>query len=199
MRQKRLPHTPTHAGSVHDGLYRLTLSGMFIAIGIILPFFTGQIQTIGEMLLPMHIPVLLCGLICGWQYGAAVGVMLPILRSLMFGMPAIYPNALAMAVELLTYGLIVGLIYGLIRRTTVWAVYISLLPAMLLGRAVWGGMQVLLLGLGDGGFTTEMFIAGAITKAIPGILLQLILIPSLMTLINHTALVNARRKGDNTP
>ncbi len=36
---------------------------MFVAIGIVLPFFTGQIQLIGNMLLPMHIPVMLCGLI----------------------------------------------------------------------------------------------------------------------------------------
>lgn len=56
----------------------LALSAMFIAIGIVLPFFTGQLQQIGNMLLPMHLPVLLCGLICGWQYGAAVGFILPL-------------------------------------------------------------------------------------------------------------------------
>ena len=48
---------------------KLTLSAMFLAIGLVLPFFTGQIPQIGNMLLPMHIPVLLCGLICGWQWG----------------------------------------------------------------------------------------------------------------------------------
>ncbi|MDE7019870.1 MAG: hypothetical protein K2P23_03060, partial [Lachnospiraceae bacterium] len=42
----------------------MTLSAMFMAIGIVLPFFTGQIPRIGNMLLPMHIPVFLCGLIC---------------------------------------------------------------------------------------------------------------------------------------
>ena len=59
----------------------MTLSAMFMAIGIVLPFFTGQIPRIGNMLLPMHIPVFLCGLICGWQYGAVVGFLLPLLRS----------------------------------------------------------------------------------------------------------------------
>lgn len=53
----------------------LTLSAMFLAIGMVLPFFTGQIPQIGKMLLPMHIPVFLCGLICGWQYGAVVGLI----------------------------------------------------------------------------------------------------------------------------
>ncbi len=186
----------TRTEAAHEGLYRMTVSAMFIAIGIILPFFTGQIQTIGEMMLPMHIPVMLCGLLCGWQYGAVVGAMLPILRSLLFGMPVIYPNALAMAVELTVYGMVVGLIYGAFRRQGIWAVYAALIPAMLVGRAAWGGMQVLLLGFGEGGFTTEMFMVGAFTKAIPGILLQLVLIPSVMTLLHYTGTKRFRGKGE---
>ncbi len=61
-------------------ILNLTLAAMFMAIGIVLPFFTGQIPQIGKMLLPMHIPVLLCGLICGWQYGLIVGFVMPFLR-----------------------------------------------------------------------------------------------------------------------
>ena len=79
---------------------KVTLSAMFMAIGIVLPFLTGQIRQIGTMLLPMHLPVFLCGLICGWQYGAVVGFVLPLLRSMIFGMPQMYPMALAMAFEL---------------------------------------------------------------------------------------------------
>ena len=37
---------------------KVTLSGMLFAIGLILPFFIGQIPAVGKMLLPMHIPVL---------------------------------------------------------------------------------------------------------------------------------------------
>lgn len=57
----------------------LTLSAMFMAIGMVLPIFTGQIKQIGNMLLPMHLPVFLYGLVCGWQYGATVGLVLPLL------------------------------------------------------------------------------------------------------------------------
>ena len=67
------------------------LAAMFMALGLVLPFLTGQIQQIGNMLLPMHLPVLVCGLICGWQYGAVVGFVLPLLRFALFGMPPIYP------------------------------------------------------------------------------------------------------------
>lgn len=78
---------------------KVTLSGMLFAIGLILPFFIGQIPAVGKMLLPMHIPVLICGLILGWQYGFAVGFLLPLVRSVLFGMPVLYPNAIAMASE----------------------------------------------------------------------------------------------------
>ncbi|MGO5163200.1 ECF transporter S component [Fusicatenibacter saccharivorans] len=79
---------------------KVTLSGILFAIGLILPFFFGQIPAVGKMLLPMHIPVLICGLILGWQYGLAVGFLLPLVRSVLFGMPVLYPNAIAMASEL---------------------------------------------------------------------------------------------------
>ena len=69
---------------------KVTLSGMLFAIGLILPFFIGQIPAVGKMILPMHIPVLICGLILGWQYGLAVGFLLPLVRSVLFGMPVLY-------------------------------------------------------------------------------------------------------------
>lgn len=95
----------------HSKTIKLTLSAMFLALGFVLPFFTGQIPQIGNMLLPMHLPVLLCGLICGWQYGLVIGLCLPLVRSMIFGMPPIFPTGIAMTFELAAYGLIVGLVY----------------------------------------------------------------------------------------
>ena len=86
----------------------LTLAGMFLALALLLPSLTMQLDTIGNMLLPMHLPILLCGLICGKKYGALAGALAPILRSFLFGMPQLYPRALAMAVELAAYGFICG-------------------------------------------------------------------------------------------
>ena len=79
---------------------KLTWSAMFIALGLVLPFLTGQIPQFGNMLLPMHIPVILCGLICGWRYGAIVGFVLPLLRYALFGMPVLFPTGIAMSFEL---------------------------------------------------------------------------------------------------
>lgn len=172
----------------------LTLSAMFMAVGMVLPFLTGQIQQIGNMLLPMHLPVFLCGLICGWQYGAAVGFILPFLRSVTFGMPPLFPTATSMAFELATYGLVAGFLYGHSRWQCVIALYRSLIAAMLAGRIVWGVVQIVLLGLNGSTFTWQMFLTGALLKAIPGIIVQLTLIPAIMIALNKTGLVTFQKK-----
>ena len=175
---------------------RLVLSGLFLAIGYVLPFATGQIREIGNMLLPMHLPVFLCGLVCGWKYGAAVGLILPVTRSLMFGMPSLFPTAVAMSTELMIYGLVVGLIYGFSKKKNIVTVYISLLSAMVSGRLAWGLVQVILLGIGGTGFTVEAFLAGALLNAIPGIILQLILIPAVMLTLHKTRLLPFRDRKE---
>ncbi|MCI8770298.1 MAG: ECF transporter S component [Lachnospiraceae bacterium] len=171
-------------------IYKLTLSAMFLAIGIILPFLTGQIQQIGNMLLPMHIPVLLCGLVCGWRYGLFIGFVLPFLRYAMFGMPVLFPTGLAMAFELATYGMAIGLFYSHSRWHCIVSLYRSMVAAMLSGRVVWAVVQMLLLGIGENGFTWKMFLAGAFFNAIPGIILQLVVIPAIMVALNRTGLVH---------
>lgn len=167
----------------------LTLAAMFLAIGLLLPFLTGQIKQFGNMLLPMHIPVILCGLICGWQYGLGVGFVLPLLRYAMFGMPILFPTGIAMSFELATYGFVVGILYAHSRWKCVVALYRCMIIAMLSGRVVWGVVQIFLLGLGENGFTLNMFITSAFLNAIPGIILQLILIPAIMIALNRTGLV----------
>ncbi len=174
-------------------LKNLMLAAMFLALGLVLPFLTGQIPQVGSMLLPMHIPVFLCGLICGWQYGAAVGLILPLLRSALFSMPPLFPTATAMAFELMTYGLVAGLLYGRSRWQCVRALYRCLVIAMLAGRVVWGLVQAVLLGATGSGFTAQMFVAGAFLNAIPGIVAQLILVPAIMVALNRTGLVRFRR------
>lgn len=174
----------------------LVLAALFLAIGLILPLLTGQIPQIGNMLLPMHIPVLLCGLICGWQYGGLVGFILPLLRYAVFGMPVLFPTGIAMCFELLTYGLMAGLLYNnLSRWQCLKALYRCLILAMLAGRAVWGMVELVLLGFWGDGFTWQMFLSGAFLTAIPGIVLQLLLIPGIMLALNRTGLVPFKKRN----
>ena len=168
---------------------KTVLCAMFLAAGIVLPFFTGQIPQVGSMLLPMHIPVILCGLICGGKSGAMVGFIMPLMRSLIFIMPPMFPTAIAMAFELATYGFIVGFMYENARWHCIKSLYRCIFAAMIGGRAVWGLAMVALLGLGENGFTFVMFFAGAFANAIPGIILQLLFIPSFMLALDKTHLV----------
>ena len=169
--------------------HNLALAAMFLALGLILPFITGQIPQIGKMLLPMHIPVLLCGLLCGKKYGLAVGFLTPLHRSVLFSMPVLYTTAIAMALELAAYGFMVGFFYEKARWHCIVSLYRGLMGAMICGRLVWGIVDCLLLGYGENAFTLQLFFTTVFVSAIPGIILQLVLIPSVMLLLNRTGLV----------
>ncbi len=167
---------------------KLTLSAMFLALGLVLPFLTGQIPEVGSMLLPMHIPVLLCGMIVGGPWGAAVGLICPLLRSLLFSMPPFYPAALSMALELAAYGFFSSIFYQKLMQFGTIGIYGSLLSAMLLGRIVWGITRWTMMAAGTQ-FSIALFIEGGFTGAIPGIILQMILIPFVLVTLQKAKLI----------
>lgn len=171
----------------------LTLTAMFLALGLILPFFTGQIPQIGNMLLPMHIPVLMCGFICGWQYGGTIGFILPLLRFMLFGMPPIYPIGIAMAFELATYGVLSGILFSHSRWKCIVSLYRCLIIAMIGGRIVWGIVRMVISAAGGVMFSWKLFMAGAFFNAIPGIIVQLVLIPTVMLALEKTGIVRFHR------
>lgn len=163
---------------------KLTYAALFLALALVLPFLTGQIPEIGKMLSPMHIPVLLCGFLCGWPWGLAVGFIAPLLRSVLFGVPAMFPGAVAMAFELAVYGALSGLLYSILPRKT-RSIYVTLIVSMIAGRVVWGIVRWILAGLSGSSFTWELFIAGAVTNAVPGIILHIVLIPVLVIVLER--------------
>jgi hypothetical protein len=164
----------------HKSVQKTVLAALFLAVGMILPLLTGQIKEIGDSLLPMHLPVLLCGGVCGPFWGGIIGLVLPFFRSFLFSMPPLYPNAVWMAAELCAYGVVFGVLYQKIPRRSFFAVYLSLVPAMVAGRLCWGGVKALLLSIADKPFPFSAFLIGGFADAVPGIILQLILIPLLL-------------------
>jgi len=171
-------------------LKTLVLAAMFLALTLVLPFLTGQIPEIGAMLCPMHLPVILCGFFCGWPWGLSVGLIAPVFRSVLFGMPPMFPVAVCMSAELAVYGSVSGLLYSRLPRKKS-SVYIALLTAMIAGRLVWGVARFACAGLDASVFGLSAFWAGAVTTAIPGIVLQLLLIPVLvLTLEKNRELVS---------
>ena len=168
---------------------KLVLSAFFMALGIVLPFLIGQIPQIGRMLLPMHIPILLCGFICGWQYGLAVGFITPLLRGVMFGMPALMPSGAGMAVELAVYGLVTGILYAKLPKKISY-VYVSLLAAMIAGRIAWGIASIVIYGFMGNQFSMKLFMSGAFLTAIPGIILQIVLVPAIIIALKKARVLN---------
>ena len=168
-------------------LRQLIASAICLALALTLPFLSGQLQPIGNMLCPMHIPVLLCGLLCGWHWGMAVGFIAPLLRSALFGMPVLFPVGLSMAFELAAYGFSAGLCYKLLPKTPGF-LYAALLCGMIDGRIVWGLARYIMAGLSGSEFPFSAFLAGAVTNAIPGIVLQLILIPILVLALKRAGI-----------
>lgn len=162
----------------NKNLRRLVLAALFLAIGYILPFFTAHLQSLGQSLLPMHIPVLICGFVCGPLYGLVVGLILPVTNSLFFTMPPM-PIALAMSFELAAYGLFTGLLYKAFPKKPVY-IYLSLSISMLLGRVVWGIASFFIFMANNNQFLFNMFITGAFASAIPGIIIQLAFIPPII-------------------
>ena len=176
----------------HDRILKMILAALFLALAYVLPFLTGQIPEIGSMLCPMHIPVLLCGFICGWPFGLAVGLIAPLMRSVLTGgFPPMFPTAVCMAFELAAYGAVAGSMHKFLPRKKPY-VYVSLLTAMVVGRLIWGVAMFVFMGMTGKGFTFAAFIAGAFTNAIPGIIVQIALIPVVVMLLDNPKVRNLR-------
>lgn len=167
-------------------IVKLVYSAVCLALCLVLPFLTGQIPQVGSALCPMHFPVLIAGFICGPWWAMVVGLIAPLLRHVIFGMPPLL-TAIAMAAELAAYGWVSGCLYSVLPKKTPY-IYVSLIIAMISGRVLWGAVRVLLTGVSGEPFTWSLFIGGAITGAIPGIILQLVLIPAVIMALKRANL-----------
>lgn len=156
--------------------YNVVMTGLFIAIGLLLPFFTSHAFGVpGTLLLPMHIPVLLCGLFCGPLYGAASGLIIPVLSSVLTGMPPVFPMLPIMGVQLVAMGFISGMLY----RKLKLHIYISLPVAMLAGW-VFYGLTFGAIFFANNGQLKAASVWTAITTGLPGMAIQLVLIPIIV-------------------
>ena len=173
-------------------LLKMVLAALFLALAYVMPFLTGQVPEIGSKLCPLHIPVLLCGFICGPVWGAIVGFIAPLLRSLTMGVPVLFPKAVCMAFEIAAYGAVTGLMHRWLPRKKPY-IYVSLLSAMVVGRLIWGAAMYVCMGIKGGAFTMAAFVAGAFTNAIPGIIVQIVLIPILVMILDNPKMNKLQR------
>lgn len=168
--------------------YHLVVTAMLLALGMVLPFLTGQLPAIGQAISPLHIPALICGLLCGTPWGLALGAVLPLLRSVIFGMPPLLPVGIPMAFELAVYGAVCGLIYPrLIKpgKNHLSAMLVSLIVAMVLGRIAGGAVKAVVMGLTGGTYSFSAFVAAYFTTTLPGAVIHLILVPAIVTAVER--------------
>lgn len=170
----------------NDALYRMIATAVLLAVGMVLPFLTGQLQSIGQLISPLHIPALICGLTCGPVWGGILGAVLPLLRMTLFSMPPL-PAALPMTFELCAYGVAAGLLYPALRKGTgkrIPAMLGALVAAMVLGRITGGGAKALLLAGGvisaNAPFTFAAFLSGYFVDTAVGALIHLIVVPAVV-------------------
>ena len=181
-------------------LAALTMSGALLAIGLVLPFVTGQIPAVATIISPLHIPALIGGFVLGPVWGMVLGAILPLVRSVLFGLPAFPTAALPMVFELAAYGLFCGLLDPLFRRIfgtkRLPALITAQLAAMLLGRIVGGAAKALLLTFGIIGakapFTLAVFFTSYFISTAPGALIHLVLVPAVVTALEKAGLSPAR-------
>ncbi|NCA92532.1 ECF transporter S component [bacterium] len=168
----------------------IVLTALFVAIGVLLPIAFHTINMFGIIFLPMHIPVILCGFICGPLLGGVAAIIIPLLSSAITGMPVIYPVAVVMVFELVTYAVVSGTMLRALKKINlIFALYLSLFCAMLLGRAVLGAVSFLLYGVLGNGYTFSGFIMSAFVTALPGIIIQLVIIPWLYFFLKKAKLI----------
>jgi len=176
---------------MHSNIRKLVYAALCVALGVVLPLAVHGIPNAGSVLLPMHLPVLLCGLLCGWPYGLVCGALTPVVSSLVTGMPpmAYLPS---MVCELAVYGLIAGLLARIVHTGKPLAdVYISLVGAMLAGRVVYGVLGALIFSVGE--YSMTIWLTGAFVTALPGIAIQLVIIPALIFVLRKAGL--AEKEG----
>ena len=168
---------------------KLVFTAVCAALCLVLPMAFHAIPNAGAVLLPMHIPVLLCGLVCGWPYGAVCGLLGPAVSSAVTAMP---PAALlpSMMVECGTYGLISGLGMRFVHtKRPVADLYISMISAMALGRVAAGLAKAWIFTPGTAPFA---WVATSLITGIPGIILQLALMPALILALTRARLIPER-------
>ena len=181
------------ASTKKDRLLRLMISAIMIALAQVLPLLIGDVQVMNQGISPMHIPAFVAGLTCGPLWGALVGFVSPLLRSAFFGMPPFPVTAVPMAFELAVYGAVTGLCYTLLRRRSpkknhLPMIYIALVAAMLLGRCVGGVAKLAVMGLQGNPYTFSAFIAAYFTGTWVGAVINLVLVPAVVTALEKAKL-----------
>ena len=172
-----------------SNIKKTIITAMLIAVCVVLPMAFHMIPMAGIILLPMHIPVLLAGLVCGPLFGLAAGMIAPVVSHFLTGMP---PQGIlqGMIIELGVYGFISGFVLNYVRtKRASFDLYIALISAMLAGRIIGGVFSGMFFVEGS---TISMWVELYFVTALPGIVIQLAFIPSVVMALERERVIPLR-------
>ena len=154
------------------------LPQMVHAVGVV----TGVGGMLGQILLPMYIPVFVIGFYRGPVSGILTGLFAPLISFWMTGMPAM--NILPyMMIELIAIGALAGLL-AKSKGAALWRVLMVQAGAKAIRLLIFAGNLYFAI---DGALTASL-VFGDVVRSIPGILLQLVVV---------TVLLKMKEKEDN--
>ncbi len=164
---------------------RLVIAGLLLAIGIIVPTIFHTTGLPGTTFLPMHIPVLIGGFLLPPHLAALLGMLTPVLNFLITGMPVLFPMVVIMIFELGTYGFVASILYRKLKIPSI----ISLIFSMIVGRIMVGVVVFILAAFFSIQLDPMTFIIGGVTTGLPGVIIQLVLIPTLIySIVKYTTI-----------
>lgn len=171
---------------------KIVYCGVFIALGIIIPqifHFIGG-PALGGVFLPMHFPVLAAGLLGGPLVGLFTGILSPLLSSGITGMPPV-PRLWFMILELGAYGMIAGFLYYKMRKNLM----LSLIISMIAGRILYGAAFIILINFFGVDLPAGLGVTASLAKGIPGMVLQVIILPILIKTLERSSFKNDQVKN----
>jgi hypothetical protein len=174
------------------GVKKITLTALFTALGILIPIVFHTNPMFGSVFLPMHITVIVCAMITGPYRGMICAALTAFISSIVTGMPPIYPVGVIMIFELITYASVAGILTKIliVRINKIAALYTALIAAMLAGRIIMGAASVIFIGLIGNGYSMKAFITAAFITALPGIIIQLAIIPWIILVLRKYLALN---------
>ncbi|MDK9711981.1 ECF transporter S component [Acidaminobacter sp.] len=160
----------------------LIRGALIIALGLLVPTVFHLTSVSGSIFLPMHLPILAGAVFVNPWIALIAGALTPLTSAIATGMPPLFPIAFLMAFELAAYGWTMSWLINK-RRINVYA---ALVVSMLVGRVVLGLAAVVTTSVFAVQLNPVMYMKGAILTGLPGMALQLLVVPVLIKALSSS-------------
>ena len=158
-------------------LKQIPLTALFAALAIVLPQFF-HLLGLGAIFLPMFLPVTAGAMLLSWKFALTLALVAPVTSWLITGMPPLVPPILPVITAEL---LVIALIASYLRFQRQLHVWIALIAAIIVDRLFLFVLVSVIAPLF--GWKNPLFSVGIVAGGLPGIALQLIVIPPVMHFI----------------